>query len=572
MGRRKSVVPPVPPQSTEEKRRTRSFAPFRRGNSSRSFQDLDETGEELSLNISRDERPTSSVSHDRRHELPTPTETRAETAPTSIPNGVTPVQAPLESNTEGTSIQPALLDTVDSPQVQVPPAHTSPIHPPSSPRAESAVHVQHEPSSPSVGADESSRNFKIRDEPIQEDESEAQIAMRNMANQLRTQAQSSGLNRVQGSTRGRRDVRNTMYVPSQTEASGTSPSAPRAGPPISISEDSGASENVLASPIQRPLATGILHEDHGVGSDTTSIRSSHSLVAPSHHVDLHEPGLNASVVETVHSWFSETGITKSFVLGEVAFAYNSPSTSDTHHEIVRLQHFERLDKIAANPIFITQTKAPDQPLAEEQAGSYTVSTQPIRRPTPMIGLKYQLHIEESNLAQYSPVLVTPAWQIVEGQVSVIVLYSLNPIFGNELLTLKNVAISVNLNTSGDGAGKATSAMMAPTQGAIFRRKASAVVWRFNDLTVKPEQERLLVRFLTQGGMPKKGTIELKFEIPGRTASGLGVEKLVSGGDKDTTDPFADDTGDSSARGSADEKRWEVVPTKLKLVSGRYTAS
>jgi hypothetical protein len=154
------------------------------------------------------------------------------------------------------------------------------------------------------------------------------------------------------------------------------------------------------------------------------------------------------------------------------------------------------------------------------------------------------------------------------------LYSLNPVFGTQPLILKNAQISVNLDTSGEGTGKASSAMMSPPQGAVFRRKTSAVVWRHAEFAVKPEQERLLVRFITEGGMPKKGSIELKFEISGRTASGVGVEKMVLGGeekDKDS-DPFADDTAGSSARGSAEERRWEVIPTNAKLVSGRYTAS
>jgi len=252
--------------------------------------------------------------------------------------------------------------------------------------------------------------------------------------------------------------------------------------------------------------------------------------------------------------------------------HNPTGTSDSEHEIIRLQHFELLDKVAANPIFLNQVKSTGEALAEEQAGSYTVATATIRRPTPMIGLKYQLHMEEGRLAQYSPVLVTPAWQIVEGQVSVIVLYSLNPVFGSEALNLKNVHISVSLDISGEGTGKATSAMMSPTQGASFRRKTSTVVWRFNDLPVKPEQQRLLVRFMTQGGLAKKGSVELKFELPGRTASGIGVEKIVAGGKEKENNPFADDTGEGSARGSAEEKRWEAVPTSRRLVSGRYTAS
>ncbi|KIX04185.1 uncharacterized protein Z518_07739 [Rhinocladiella mackenziei CBS 650.93] len=564
MSRRKSTVAPVLHHPPEEKRKTRSFVPFRRGDSSRSFQDLQESGQDLTPSTSRDERPLSSISHDRRHELPS--RSRPE-PPLPLTNGNTLPQATSESNAEVAPTQPALLNTVNTPQTPNQPPQTSAVQMPSAPAMDPITQAQQEAALASASGDESSRNFMIRDQPIKEDESEAQLALSNMANQLRSQAQNSGINRVQGSVRGRRDVRNTMYVPSSAESPGSAPSTSRAGPPVTIPSGVSSTENVMASPIQRPPPVAILHDDHVMGSDTTSIHSSRSLSGPSQHVDLHDPGLNASIVETVHSWFTESGISKSFVLGEVAFAYNLTGSSNPDHETVRLRHFERLDKVAANPIFVTQIKSTGEAMAEEQAGSYTVATAAIRRPSPMIGLKYQLHLEESSLAQYSPVLITPAWQVVEGQVSVIVLYSLNPVFGSEPLSLKNVTITVNLDTSGEGTGKAISAMMAPTQGASFRRKTSSVVWRLKDLAVKSEQERLLVRFMTQGGMVKKGTVELKFEITGRTASGIGVEKMVA-----ENDPFADDTAESSARASAEEKRWEPVNTRMKLVTGRYTAS
>ncbi|KAK5443519.1 Suppressor of Profilin deletion [Exophiala xenobiotica] len=566
IGRRKSVMPPVT-SSNEEKRKTRSFVPFRRGDSSRSFQDLEETGQDLTPSTTRDERPTSSISRDRRDELPSgaqPEQSRPLT------NGASNTPAPLESTPEFAPTQPALLDNPSIPQTPYrSPEKPQPPAPAMDPWAQDS---REDPIAP-LPNDDSSRNFMIRETPIQEDESEAQQALSTIANQLRSQAQTSGLNRVQGSVRGRRDVRNTIYVPSNPEPSGTNPSMQRAGPPVTIPSGSNSVENI-ASPMQRPPVAAKILEEHGVGSDTTSIHSSRSLAGPSQHDDLHEPGLNASIVETVHAWFTESGLSKSLVLGEMAFAYNATGSGESNSETVRVQHFERLDKVAANPIFMTQIKSTGQALAEEHAGSYTVATSAIRRPSPMIGLKYQLHIDESNLGQYSPVLITPAWQVIEGQVSVIILYSLNPVFGTQPLILKNAQISVNLDTSGEATGKASSAMMSPPQGAVFRRKTSAVVWRRADFAVKPEQERLLVRFITEGGMPKKGSIELKFEISGRTASGIGVEKMVLGGeekDKDS-DPFADDTAGSSARGSAEERRWEVIPTNAKLVSGRYTAS
>ncbi|KIV97442.1 hypothetical protein PV10_01195 [Exophiala mesophila] len=565
MGRRKSTVPPIPHSSNEEKRKTRSFAPFRRGDSNRSFHDLEETGQNLTPSSTQDYRPPS-PSRNSRHEGFS--HDRSEEAALPFTNGTSSSHPPTALSEEPASLQPSLQPT---PATDVHTSSTQDEYPPATPAKDHTAQAHQDASLAILSGDDSGRNFQIRDKPIKEDESEAQLALSSMANQLRSQAQSSGLTRVQGSVRGRRDVRNTMFVPN--DAPDPTQVTARSGPPVAIPSAVASAETMLASPIQRPpTAVPLIHDDHALASDTTSVHSARSQ-GPSHnHPELHDPGLNVSILETVHSWFTESGISKSFVVGEIALAYTPTGSADPEKETIRLQHFEQLDKVAVNPIYLAQTKLDGGASAEEQAGIYTVSLSPIRRPTPLVGLKYQLHLEESNLAQYSPVLLTPAWQIVEGQVSVILLYSLNPVFGNEPLNLKNVVISVSLDPSGEG--KATSAMMAPSQGASFKRKASSIVWKFNDLAVKPEQERLLVRFMTQGGLAKKGSVEVKFEVPGRTASAIGVEKLASvDKEKETSDPFADDSGEgSSARGSADVKRWDILPAKLKLASGRYTAS
>lgn len=346
------------------------------------------------------------------------------------------------------------------------------------------------------------------------------------------------------------------------------------------------SNNDLASPIQRPPPRAI-HEDHGLASDTTSVHSSHSLTGLAHHPELHDTGLNASIVETVNTWFSPSGITKSFVTGEVALAYNTaPSSPPPDQETIRLTHFELLEKVAANPTFVTAATKDSITTAEDHAGTYNVALSPIKRSSPTVGLKYQLHIDETNLGAYSPILVTPAWQLIEGQASVIVLYSLNPAFSRNsgttgtaaALTMKNVVISVSLDITGADAAKPTAAMMSPTAGASFRRKAAAVTWRFTELTVKPDQERLLVRFTTTPGLvPKKGSIELKFELPGRAGSEVGVvarRSGVAGSAQKKSDPFADDSGegDDGSLEGVESSRWEELAVKRMLVSGRYTAA
>ena len=452
----------------------------------------------------------------------------------------------------------------------------------------------------STEADETARNFAIRDKPIPEDESEAQRAMSSMANQLRLQAQSLGANRAVGSVRGRRDVRNTMFIPAGVDlasAGATSPSSPPqqsqsqpiTGPYPSASE--------FVSPIARPVAQPrTIHEDHAL-SDTHSIHSSHSLTIQPHHPELHSPGLNASIVETVNTWFSESAITKSFVTGEIALAYNSiANMAPSEAETVRVRAFEVLEKVAANPMFVFPSKASSGGGGvggeEEQAGTYAVNLGSIRKSTPSVALKYQLHIAEEELGRYSPVLLSVAWQVVEGQTSVILLYSLNPAFSanadgsgadaddnvggdgkidaNGELTLKNAVISVALDPASEV--KAASAMMSPTQNATFRKRmgTGAVMWRIAELTIRGKQERMLVRFMTPGGTARKGTVEVKFEIAGRGASVVGVERKVADGGREV-DPFSDEDG---GRGSGDgpERGWEDVTTTRMLVSGRYCAS
>ena len=589
MNRRKSTIPLPPPSSEKKEKKARPFSAFRRGDSSRSFQDLDTTGQDL----------TPSISEEPRNELTqvqsTVTETQESfTPPTRTTAAVDTTPTQLMVNGTSQPLQPVPLPsppvyTHDPPQARTDPMAvlqptTSPVLPQSPPVQELPTHsspTMQQGGFPATDSEEGSRNFAIRDQPIPEDESEAQAAMSNMANQLRMQAQTSGLNRVQGSVRGRRDVRNTMFLPSGVDttmpgvaggaaAVGVVGAAGAAVASSSLAQSPSAAD--LASPIAKPPPRTIL-EDHALGSDTTSIHSSRSLVGQAHHSELHDPGLNASIVETVNTFFSEAGVTKSFVTGEIALAYN-PITSETDTETIRLQQFELLEKVATNPMFITSPPKNEVSITEESAGTYNVSLSGIHRSTPVVGLKYQLHIDETSLAQYSPLLITPAWQLVEGQASIIVLYSLNPTFAaasssssssstSAPVTLKNVIISVSLDPSGGNPPQ--SAMMAPQQGASFRRKAASVTWRLNELTVKPEQERLLVRFMTPGGTAKKGSIEVKFELQGRAGSTVGVERKAV----KEKDPFADE-GErvSEETGSS----WEEVSTRRCLVSGRYSAA
>ena len=115
INRRKSTAPPVP-SSTEEKRRTR-FVPFRRGDSSRSFQDLEESGQDITPTPTQD-RPGSSVSQDRRNEMHT---RDLPEPPLPQTNGYPQSQSPLDSNPTIAPSQPAPVTTSSPPPAQVSP-------------------------------------------------------------------------------------------------------------------------------------------------------------------------------------------------------------------------------------------------------------------------------------------------------------------------------------------------------------------------------------------------------------------------------------------------------------------
>lgn len=151
----------------------------------------------------------------------------------------------------------------------------------------------------------------IKNEPIREEDADAAAALSNVTNTLR----SSNLitpNRKAGTVRGRRDVRNTMYVP-----------------PGGVSHDFtiNPDHTTPASPsFVSPPRTAALQTESSHASDSQSIRSAHSLTtgpAVIKHPEMHSPGLNASIVETVSCHFESDQVKTAAAVGEVALVYNA---------------------------------------------------------------------------------------------------------------------------------------------------------------------------------------------------------------------------------------------------------
>ncbi|KAH1340836.1 hypothetical protein KXV68_002571 [Aspergillus fumigatus] len=560
MGRRKSVVhtPGGGPLFGDKKHRS-PFASFKRGDSREMQIPESPTGTD---------RPGTALTTQDIHgeAAPIPSEIHERGLPGSLPTSPEPLQTPATTNGGVTQEvhnepTPAAAVTANEPRVDSEGFSERPQ------TIDEITRLQRE----AAGLDEHGMNLTIRDQPILEDEDQAKQAMDEMANQLRLQAQHSGVRRNAGTIRGRRDVRNTVFIPNPPGSSNGLPI-----PPTGSDVSTPTSPSLPTRHVNSPSTAT---DDHAL-SDTTSIRSSHTLhniSGPVSHPDLHQPGLNASIVETVSAWFSEGAVTKSFVVGELALAYNASSGTTPENARVRLDNFQVLEKVAANPHFVQEEKGS----GDEKRGQYSVLLSNITRSSPTVAFKYQVHIDQLEASIYCPVIFKPAWNLEEFQASVIIFYSMNSSFASsvprESITIKNLTLTVNLDTSpeeGREPAHATSAVMYPNSGATFRRKQSAVTWKIPELEVRTGADgKLLVRFATSTSWPRKGKVDAKFELQTADAgSRLGISTMSQHEDtpQTRTDPFADEDGSLQASDSLSTS-WEEVPTVRKLVAGKYVS-
>lgn len=169
-------------------------------------------------------------------------------------------------------------------------------------------------------ADAPQFKLDIRKDPIPEQDADARAALSNVANTLRS-SHMGPPSRKLGTVRGRRDVRNTIFVPAGQTLDVGVPDLPM---PPSPNVPTGRAAALAA------ISAGEQHSAPSI-SDTTSIRSGHSLTnhALVKHAEMHGPGLNASIIETLSASFENGVIKTSKIAGEIALAYNKSSDDDS---------------------------------------------------------------------------------------------------------------------------------------------------------------------------------------------------------------------------------------------------
>ncbi|KAI9674165.1 MAG: hypothetical protein M1817_001983 [Caeruleum heppii] len=386
----------------------------------------------------------------------------------------------------------------------------------------------------------------IRNNPIQEEDRDAETALASVASALRSQAAPT---RRAGTLRGRRDVRNTIFVPSPQ-------------PPDTIS-----GEPPMPPPVPRGSRAATLATDDAANSDAQSVRSARSLGslgnAAVRHPEMIGPGLNSSVVETVNAWFENGQVKRCVMIGELALTYNAVEatpSSDPHS--LRLDNFPILEKVAPNPAFISPI--PTKP------GEYSIDVSNITRPT--VAIKYQVHLDESTVAAHAPFTIIPTWKTEPTQASVIIHYALNESFITNTqgsITLHNLTIVVRLE-----GGSATACQSKPV--GTFSKERSLIYWRLGDVTLERNAapSRLLARFST-GSAAEPGRVEAQWEVSGAQAVGVGSglttshlswpTRGITASGSSETNPFSDDDATSS-----EKAQWREIPTMRKLMSGTYT--
>ncbi|RDA96185.1 hypothetical protein CP533_1630 [Ophiocordyceps camponoti-saundersi (nom. inval.)] len=393
--------------------------------------------------------------------------------------------------------------------------------------------------------------LSILNKPVDEEDPEAkQAALSSVANTLKA----GTATRRSSTIRGRRDIRNTMHIPTPTTS-------------IRESQSDGAMPSITGSPpltsssFSRPTPVAALASETSVAgtSDSQSVRSGNSLGSMGHvrHPDMTGPGLNASVIETISALFDDGQVKSVSVTGEIAFVNNATQAGGKAQETIRIRAESKLDRLGPNRIFVQNSTA-DQPQQFVLDVSHLAKT--------MTAFSYRVCSEESNspaLGSRVPLLLQPAWKPHGEKLGLLLQYQLNAQLTGPL-TLHNVVFVVTYE------GNATTAQTKPS-GTHLREK-HLVYCRLGDVTLTSGSMQKVVCLIVgvDGVAPTPGHVEARWECVGTEAlgSGISISKLDEDGEEKTgtateDDPFADHSLNAAAQ------NWVDVPLQRRLVSGKY---
>jgi len=425
-----------------------------------------------------------------------------------------------------------------------------------------------------AAAEDGDHLFKlnIQNEPIPEEDQDAkQAALSSVANALNLGMPS----RRTGTVRGRRDVRNTVYMPSLPTHEMSSENPFPRSPSLPAS---------ATMPKPTPSATFSSETSHA--SDTQSIRSgtsfggtsSYSSIARLKHPEMsgpvYGPGLHSSIIETVSAVFQDGEPNSVKATGEIALSYvTDPDAPFADHETIRLNKFPLLESIGPNRVFVTNTAIPDE---------FSIDLSHLTTTTP--AFTYRVHADsDTALATHCPIAIHPVWKPQADKLGLLLQYRRNPSCAlPRPVTLSNVVFVATYE------GARASGVQTKPSGTHLKDK-HIVYWRLGDLTLTDDWGKIICRVIgEQNAEPMPGKVEVRWEWapPAHSAteggSGISVARLLPEGkgkgkavEIEEEDPFADvgsapSSPDPTAEGQG--RAWADVPVVRRLVAGKYESN
>ncbi|KAI6245026.1 Cytoskeletal protein syp1 [Erysiphe necator] len=430
--------------------------------------------------------------------------------------------------------------------------------------------------------------LSIRKDPIQEQESDAEVALSNVTNTLRS-SQTSTPNRKTGTFRGRRDVRNTMSIRTGDSLSPTPehvlPITPTPSSPTTTTTASGKAPALSKNPSIEKFAL--------VPSDNASIHSEKSwkIQAPARHPEMRISGLNCSIIETVSCSFDGETPVLCTINGEIAFTHNLATDTNTGlsttrgHDTIKLHNISTLDILLPNKLLV-------QPISSEYKDQFLINLSLI--PSKFLtGFTYRIPSSDISKSPL-PILIKSLWKYQANKLGLVLEYSLNPAFSTTPISFINLILIAHY------ANTPASSCQTKPSGTHLKDK-NLVYWRLGDITLDGTKHKAVARFSgTESVIPEPGHVEAKWELNASVEAsllstyknlggdGVRIMRLLKSSDtaiEESTeekeqmnegDPFADklvevDTTQPKASkiNRVENQNWQDIPTSMKLVSGKY---
>ncbi|TIA90235.1 hypothetical protein E3P81_02567 [Wallemia ichthyophaga] len=324
--------------------------------------------------------------------------------------------------------------------------------------------------------------------------------------------------------RGRRDVRNTMFVndvpddmplgealkmrgAGPTGATGTSASPTSPTNPFVSANAPATTSPPSLNP--KPSIEGIATErTMSMSSTTPSLTPSiqnKSTVDPFEGSDAMVEGLKPAITENVNVLMKGGEVVKVMITGEVSLWYK-PSSVSVDTPTFRLSAFEQLEKVAPNPQYLEHIA--------DRHGEYKVNLDALSKVGKALVLKYQLYISQSQLKSYVPMLVNMKWKHEFNTHSAIVNYSLNQ--ESSLMkkgkALNGVQLLIPINAK---------SVQSKPQG-IYSPERKKMTWMLNNIN-DGNSDKILARFVVDDEQYQQQPAQLKWIFGGEITSDVDVE-------------------------------------------------